>query len=202
MDKADLVVFQGGGYEKWAEGVEDKKYFRSSEAIFEAFAEARELTESEKILYYHRVQGRAWLDPFHLKLQASRILDELQDVLGLKLNPEGLVEIETSLKKLELAFQTHSRLPYESLVVFEPTLVETLGRSMGWRIQAHAKDLEDTEVPEWNTVNWERYANGHLDYPVRVALELKAKSLSPQWKRALQRNFQIWVCTIDSGECG
>ncbi len=188
IERADLLVLQGAGYENWARHLELNNAFRSSEAVFAAYSEHRKLEAEAQHLFYQQTQGRTWLDPLHLKLQAKAISAKI-DALGLN-SAAALKTIGNELDAVTQRARSRERVLQEFYLGLDPVLELTLAREWGWRIRS--VDLGEGE--SFQEAFEERYNTA----PGRSAFRIQtAAHPQEEW---MQQKWRVWTLHFNCGE--
>lgn len=193
MQQAALVLLQGGGYERWAENLTDPKYFRSSEAVYERFSELRKLGAEDKALYYERCQGRAWLDPLHLELQAEAIRRLLEEQLGFQDLAEPLERVRRELREMGEDIPHAHRLRTGWVLGLNPVFEQTLTRAYGWNIRTAPPGFLQDDDPE--DLNWKAFGEFFEFFPARLAI--RGQERGEGVAATLQNHLRIHTSSFD-----
>lgn len=180
---ADLVVLNGAGFEAWADALQAPNLFRSSEAVAEAYSEARKLDEHARALFPIHTRSITWLDPLHLRLQARAIAERLAPQIPREALAERLQIIETALDALEKELRAHPRLKREAFIALHPAL-EGLSPGYGWIVRSAPEAPAD-------------FAAFYETYPARLAIALGEPD--PATASVLQDEYRIHTFAFDAG---
>jgi len=199
LEAADLVVLQGGGYETWVGREKLPNSFDSTRAIFKTYFQARKMDEQDQELFYLQVQGRAWLDPLHLEMQAAAIAAALEGTLGKEPLQKNLQTVRGELAELVKKLASSERLNRERILTLEPTLALTLNVAMNWLM--FVPDFEDIQpggIPPPNQEVFKKVNRAFLDFPFRMAVTLGEPPAG--WEENLQRKWGVWTCQFNPGD--
>ncbi|GEM_PF-2409435 len=200
LKEANLIILQGGGYEVWAEQAELSKSFDSSKAVSEEYFEKRSVSKDIQHLFYAQIGGRGWVDPLHLSMQSTAIVDRLEPILGKGALNENLAGIRAELNKLEDTYRSHKRLNKERILSLEPCLSYTLRAATGWKIKTINEEelIGQLRSPLSLAQLQEQLPDTFEFFPARMAV-----SIHPQEKAItdyLQRHYRMHVYTFSVAE--
>jgi hypothetical protein len=199
LEKADVIILQGGGYERWDLKPFTDKSLDSTAEISEKYFEKRQFSKLQEELFYTQINGRAWLDPLHLRLQADYLAKHFSKFLNEEDLKQNQRTLHKALDEMIENFKSNKRLNRERILTLEPTLPKTIGREMGWLM--FTPDFQEAPhgaLAVLNEENIKKIEQAYVDYPFRMAVTLGEPP--PGWENTLQTKWGVWTCKIYPGD--